>query len=92
MDQDDITPSRYSRKDKVYLIAIRIYVTWHHKMSGKSYLLVPRYRHIYIAKNKGNKEILTDIIKFISILENGNSGMFGIILKLDFQGRGLYQN
>ena len=36
--------------------------------------------------------ILTDIIKFISILGNDNSGMFGIILKLVLQGRGFYQN
>ena len=58
-------------------------------MSGKSHLLVLRYRHFYTAKNKVNKKILTDIMKFI---ENGNSGMFGIILKLVLQGRGLYQN
>ena len=43
-------------------------------------------------KNKVNKKILTDIIKFISILENGYSGMFGITLKLVLQGRGLNQN
>ena len=61
-------------------------------MSGKSNLLVLRYRHFYTAKNKINKKILTDIIKFISILENGNSGIFGIILKLVLKGRGLYQN
>ena len=62
-------------------------------MSGKLYLLVLRYRHFYTAKNKVNKKILTDIIKFISIFKkNGNSGMFGIILKLVLQGKGLYQN
>ena len=44
------------------------------------------------ATNEVTKKILTDIIKFISILENGNSGMFGIILKLALQGRGSYQN
>ena len=53
-------------------------------MSGKSHLIVLRYRHFYTAKSKGNKKILTDIIKFISILENGNSGIFGIILKASF--------
>ena len=61
-------------------------------MSGKSHLLVLRYGHFYTARNKENKKILTNIIKFISILENDNSGMFGIILKLVLQGRGLYQN
>ena len=61
-------------------------------MSGKLHLLVLRYRHFYTAKNKVNKKILTKIIKFISILENSKSGMFGIILKLVLQGRGLYQN
>ena len=64
---------------------------WHHKMSRKLHLLVLRYRHFYAAKNEVNKKILTDIIKFISILENGNSGIFGIILKLVLQGRGFYQ-
>ena len=49
-------------------------------MSGKLHLLVLRYRHFYTAiKNKVNKNILTGIIKFISILENGNSSMLGII-------------
>ena len=57
-------------------------------MSGKSYLLVLRYRHFYTAKNKGNKKILTDIIKFISILENSNPHIFGIILKLVLQEMG----
>ena len=33
-------------------------VTWHHKMSGKSHLLVLRCRHFYTAKNKGNKKDL----------------------------------
>ena len=56
------------------------------------HLLVLRYRHFYTAKNKVNKKILTDVIKFISILENDNSGVFVIILKLVLQGRGLYQN
>ena len=60
-------------------------------MSGKLHLLILRYRHFYAAKNKVNKKILTDIIKFIYILENGNSGMFGTILKLVLQGRGFYQ-
>ena len=67
-------------------------VARHHKMSGKWHLLVLRYRHFYTAENKVTKKILTDIIKFISILENGNSGRFGIILKLVLQGRALYQN
>ena len=60
-------------------------------MSKKFHLLVLSYRHFYIAKKKVNKKISTDI-KFISILENGNSGMFGIILKLVLHGTGLYQN
>ena len=68
------------------------YVKWHQKMSGKSHLLLLRYTHFCTAENKVNKQILTDIINFIFILENGNSGMFGIILKLVLQGRGLYQN
>ena len=59
-----------------------IIVTWHHKMSGKSHSLVLRYRHFYTAKNKGNKKILTNIIKCIFILENCNPDIFGIILKL----------
>ena len=50
-------------------------------MSGKLHLLVLRYRHFYTAKNKVNKKILTDVIKFISILENFNSGVFVVILK-----------
>ena len=45
-------------------------------MSEKSRLLVLRYRHFYTAKIKVYKNIMTDIIKFISILENGKSGMF----------------
>ena len=45
-------------------------------MSGKSQLLVLRYRHFYTAKNKVNYKTLTYIIKFIFILKNGNSGMF----------------
>ena len=65
-----------------------LYVTWHHKISGKSHLLVLRYRHFYTAKNKGNEKILTNIIKFISILQNCNPGMFGFILKLELQERG----
>ena len=56
------------------------------------HVLVLRYRHFYTAKNKVNKKILSGIIKFISIVENGNSGMFRIILKLVLQERGLYQN
>ena len=51
-------------------------------MSGKSHLLVLRYRHFYTAKNKVNKKILTDIIKLIIILENYNPGMCCIIIKL----------
>ena len=69
-----------------------IFVTWHHKMSRKLHLLVLRYRHFYTAEKIVNKKTLTGIIKFISILKNGNSGMFGIILKLVLQGRGLHQN
>ena len=38
-------------------------------MSGKSHLLVLRYRHFYTAKSKGNKKILTNI-NLLSILEN----------------------
>ena len=68
------------------------YVTWHHKMNGKLHLLVLRYRHFHTAKNIVNKKILTDIIKFISIFKNRNSGMFGIILKLGLHGRRLCQN
>ena len=56
-------------------------------MSGKLHLLVLRYRHFYTAENIGNKKILTKVIKFISILENCNPGMFGIILKLVLQER-----
>ena len=61
-------------------------------MSGKSHLLVLRYRHFYTAKNNGKEKILTDIIKFISIFKNCKPVMFGIILKLQLQVRGLYQN
>ena len=57
-------------------------------MSRKLHLLVLRYGHFYTAKNKGNKKILKNKIKFISILENCNPGMFGIILTLKEPGGG----
>ena len=55
-------------------------------------ILGVRYRYFYTAKNNGNKKTLADIIKFISVLENCNPGLFSIILKLVLQGRRWYQN
>ena len=72
----------FQRMRSMEMCITNVKQTWHHKMSGKLHLLVLRYIHFYTATNKENKKILTDIIKFISILENGNSGIFGIISKL----------
>ena len=66
--------------------------SWHHWMGRMSHLLTLRYWHIYAAKNKGNKKILTNMIKFIPISEHCNSGTFNTILKLISQGRGWYQS
>ena len=60
-------------------------MTWHHKISRKSHLLVLRCRHFHTDKNNGKEKILTNIIKFISIFRNCNPAMFGIISKLELQ-------